>query len=55
MKDPENDQPMFEHKDMKRKIECVVYLSTLYPWMKPLLKGLYHSFENCKGSHDKHG
>jgi len=55
MKDPENNQLMFEHKDMERKREVVVHLSILYLWMKLLLKGLYHSLENWKGSRDIDG
>ena len=52
---PEDDQPMFEHKDMERKREFLVHISTVYPWMKSSLKEVYHSLENWRGYWDTYG
>ena len=32
-----------------------MHLSTVYLWMKPLLKGVYQSLENWRGSRDTYG
>ena len=51
----ENSQPYFNHKEMQRKRGLLVHLSTIYPWIKPLLKGVNHTLEVWRGKRDIDG
>lgn len=51
----DNSRPYFDHKDIQRKRDFLVHLSTIHPWIRPLLKGVHHTLEVWRGKCDTDG
>ena len=51
----ENYQPYFNPKEMQKKRGFLVHLSTIYPWIRSLLKGVHRTLEVWRGKRDIDG